>query len=69
MIEADTVVHRDTELVTEFGLELFARYGDATGGEEFKDVVRAQAAKRVAMRVRHAPDRDLGSPQARRRVY
>jgi PPOX class probable F420-dependent enzyme len=49
MIEADTVVHHDTEFVTEFGLELFARYGNATGGEEFKDVVRAQAAKRVAM--------------------
>ena len=47
--EADAVVHRDTELVTEFGLELFVRYGNATGGEEFKDVVRAQAAKRVAM--------------------
>ena len=49
MIEADTVVHRDTELVTEFGMELFERYGNATGGEQFKDVVRAQAAKRVAM--------------------
>jgi general stress protein 26 len=49
MIEADTTVHHDTELVTEFGLELFERYGNATGGEQFKDVVRAQAAKRVAM--------------------
>jgi PPOX class probable F420-dependent enzyme len=49
MIEAETVVHHDTELVTAFGLELFERYGNATGGEEFKDVVRAQAAKRVAM--------------------
>jgi nitroimidazol reductase NimA-like FMN-containing flavoprotein (pyridoxamine 5'-phosphate oxidase superfamily) len=49
MIEAETVVHGDTELVTEFGLELFARYGNATGGPEFVEVVRAQAAKRVAM--------------------
>jgi PPOX class probable F420-dependent enzyme len=49
MIEADTVVHSDTDLVTEFGLELFERYGNATGGPEFVEVVRAQAAKRVAM--------------------
>jgi PPOX class probable F420-dependent enzyme len=49
MIEADTVVHSDTDLVTEFGMELFERYGNATGGPEFVEVVRAQAAKRVAM--------------------
>jgi PPOX class probable F420-dependent enzyme len=49
MIEADATVHHDTELVTEFGLELFKRYGNATGGEEFKEVIRAQAAKRVAI--------------------
>jgi PPOX class probable F420-dependent enzyme len=49
MIEADTIVHHDTELVTEFGLKLFERYENATGGDEFKEVVRAQAAKRVAM--------------------
>jgi PPOX class probable F420-dependent enzyme len=49
MIEADTVVHSDTDLVTEFGLELFERYGNATGGPEFVEVVRTQAAKRVAM--------------------
>jgi general stress protein 26 len=49
MIEADTIVHSDTELVTEFGLELFERYGNAIAGPEFVEVVRAQAAKRVAM--------------------
>jgi PPOX class probable F420-dependent enzyme len=49
MIEANVIVHRDTELVTEFGLELFKRYGNATGGEQFVDVVRAQAAKRVGL--------------------
>jgi PPOX class probable F420-dependent enzyme len=49
MIEARVTLHRDTELVVEFGLELLARYGNATGGEGFVDVVRAQAAKRVAM--------------------
>jgi Pyridoxamine 5'-phosphate oxidase len=49
MIEAETIVHSDTELVTAFGLELFERYGNATGGPAFVEVVRAQAAKRVAM--------------------
>lgn len=49
MIEAHTVVHRDPELVAEFGAELFKRYGSDTGGPEFLDVVRAQAAKRVAL--------------------
>jgi hypothetical protein len=49
MIEAQTTVHRDLDLVTEFGVELFHRYGTATGGEEFLEVVRVQAAKRVAL--------------------
>jgi PPOX class probable F420-dependent enzyme len=49
MFECNVTVHRETEFVTEFGLELFARYGNATGGPEFVEVVRAQAAKRVAL--------------------
>jgi general stress protein 26 len=49
MIEADTVIHRDLELVSEFGLELFERYGTGGYGPEYLDVVRAQAAKRVAL--------------------
>jgi PPOX class probable F420-dependent enzyme len=49
MIEADTVIHRDTDLVTEFGAELFARYGTSATGPEFLEVVRVQAAKRVAL--------------------
>ncbi len=49
MIEAQTVIHRDTELVAEFGAELFQRYGSETTGPEFLEVVRAQAAKRVAL--------------------
>jgi PPOX class probable F420-dependent enzyme len=49
MIEARTTIHREHELVTDFGLELFRRYGSATGGEEFLEVVRAQASKRVAL--------------------
>ena len=48
MIEARTVIHRDTELVSEFARELFSRYRQATG-PEFPDLIRAQAAKRVAL--------------------
>jgi hypothetical protein len=36
-------------LVTDFGVELFGRYGSAQAGPEFLDAVRAQAAKRVAL--------------------
>jgi PPOX class probable F420-dependent enzyme len=49
MIEATTQIHRETELVAEFGAELFQRYGSDSTGPEFIDVVRAQAAKRVAL--------------------
>jgi general stress protein 26 len=49
MIEAQTVIHRDTELVAAFGAELFRRYGTGATGPEFLEAVRAQAAKRVAL--------------------
>jgi len=50
MIEARTVIHRETDAVAEFGAQLFQRYGgDAGGGPEFKQAIRAQAAKRVAL--------------------
>jgi PPOX class probable F420-dependent enzyme len=49
MIEAQTVIHRDIGSVSEFGAELFSRYGGETAGPQFLDVVRAQAAKRVAL--------------------
>jgi PPOX class probable F420-dependent enzyme len=49
MIEADTVVHRDTELVAGVGAELLVRYGGDAGSPEFMEAVRAQAAKRVAL--------------------
>jgi PPOX class probable F420-dependent enzyme len=49
MIEAQTVIHRETEFVAEFGAELFQRYGTGATGPEFMDAVRAQAAKRVAL--------------------
>ncbi len=50
MIEAETVIHRDPDVVAEFGAQLFQRYGSAGGGPEVLEVVRAQAAKRVALR-------------------
>jgi hypothetical protein len=57
MIEAETVIHRELAPVSEFGAELFERYsggGDGgrtgeAGGPEFLEVIRAQAAKRVAL--------------------
>jgi hypothetical protein len=49
MIEAETVIHRETGLVAEFGVELFRRYGDGTAGPELVEAVRAQAGKRVAL--------------------
>jgi hypothetical protein len=49
MLETETVIHRELELVSQFGAELFTRYGTAQAGPEFLDAVRAQAAKRVAL--------------------
>ncbi|HEY8765458.1 MAG TPA: pyridoxamine 5'-phosphate oxidase family protein [Solirubrobacteraceae bacterium] len=66
MIEARTTLHRDLDLVSEFGAELFERYaggagddggkdgggedeGGGGGGPKFLEVIRAQAAKRVAL--------------------
>jgi PPOX class probable F420-dependent enzyme len=49
MIEAHARIHRDSDLVAEFGAELFQRYGTGATGPEFLEVVRAQAAKRVAL--------------------
>jgi PPOX class probable F420-dependent enzyme len=49
MIEAQTVIHRDLDLVTEFGAALFTRYGTGATDPDFLEVVRAQAAKRVAL--------------------
>jgi PPOX class probable F420-dependent enzyme len=49
MIEAQTVIHRDLDEVTEFGAALFERYTDGAPGADMTDLVRAQAAKRVAL--------------------
>ena len=49
MIEADTTIHRDANLVAEFGAELFRRYANGSGGAKMPDALRAHAAKRVAL--------------------
>jgi hypothetical protein len=52
MIEAEVTIHRDVELVTDLGLEIFGRYGgDAAGNvaPEVRAMVRQQAAKRVGL--------------------
>jgi PPOX class probable F420-dependent enzyme len=48
--EADTEIHRDTELVAALGAELLSRYGDDSSSPQVNDAIRAQAAKRVALR-------------------
>lgn len=50
MIEADTEIHRDTELVAALGAELLGRYGDDSATPAVSDAIRAQASKRVALR-------------------
>jgi PPOX class probable F420-dependent enzyme len=49
MIEAETVIHRELPLLTEFGVELFRRYGDGSAGPELVEAVKAQSPKRVAL--------------------
>jgi PPOX class probable F420-dependent enzyme len=49
MIEARAVIHRQTDDVAEVGREIFERFGSGARSEAFADVVRAQAAKRVAL--------------------
>jgi general stress protein 26 len=53
MLETEVVLHHDTDGVAALGLEIFARYGGAadTGdlADEVRDMVRAQAAKRVGL--------------------
>jgi PPOX class probable F420-dependent enzyme len=49
MIEAQTVIHRDLDIVSRFGVALFERYSDGGPGADMSELVRAQAAKRVAL--------------------
>jgi PPOX class probable F420-dependent enzyme len=49
MIEAETVIHRETDEVATFGLELFKRYAPGGSDAHMADAVKAQASKRVAL--------------------
>jgi general stress protein 26 len=46
MIEAETVIHRETERVAALGIEIYARY---TGHSGVQEMVRAQAPKRIGL--------------------
>jgi nitroimidazol reductase NimA-like FMN-containing flavoprotein (pyridoxamine 5'-phosphate oxidase superfamily) len=50
MLKTRAHVEHDTERVLDFGEELFAKYQGGTDGEEMREMLRAQAAKRVAIR-------------------
>jgi PPOX class probable F420-dependent enzyme len=50
MVKAETRIHRDEDVVTRFGAELTARYaGTGVDPDEFVEVARKQAPKRVAL--------------------
>jgi hypothetical protein len=52
MLETEVTIHRDVDLVTALGLEIFGRYGDDPDAEvapEVRAMVRKQAAKRVGL--------------------
>ncbi len=50
MLDCDAVLHRDLEVVAALGGEIVARYGETAFTPELEDAMRAQAAKRVALR-------------------
>jgi PPOX class probable F420-dependent enzyme len=52
MLKCDVTIHRETDRVAEFGIELFTRYRPEGAGElddSVRDMVLAQAPKRVAL--------------------
>jgi PPOX class probable F420-dependent enzyme len=49
MLRCDVTLHRDSDLVAAFGLELFARYAAGEVGDDVRAMVLAQAPKRVAL--------------------
>ena len=52
MLKTDVTIHRDTEPVVEFGMELFARYQSVEPAElddDTRALVLAQAPKRVVL--------------------
>ena len=51
MMETEVAIHRDTDFVTDLGLEIFARYGGGSDdvAPEVRAMVQKQAAKRVGL--------------------
>lgn len=52
MLETEATIHRDVDLVTDLGLEIFGRYGGGAAGDlapEVRAMVQKQAAKRVGL--------------------
>ena len=47
MLECDVAVHRDVDLLREFGLELYARYAEVDDG--VREMVDQQAPKRIGL--------------------
>jgi len=50
MLRARAHIEYDTERVLDFGEELFVKYQGASAGGDLREALRAQAAKRVAIR-------------------
>src|SRR3954453_7213799 len=50
MLRTRAHIERETERVIDFAEELFAKYQRAEGSPEMREALRAQAAKRVAIR-------------------
>ena len=50
MFKCDVEIERDTDRVADLGMEIFARYTGGDLGDEVREMVLKQAAKRVAMR-------------------
>jgi PPOX class probable F420-dependent enzyme len=50
MLKTRAHIEHDTERVIDFAEELFAKYQGASGSPEMREALRAQAAKRVAIR-------------------
>jgi PPOX class probable F420-dependent enzyme len=50
MLKTRAHIERDTERVLDFAQELFAKYQGASGDPGMREALRAQAAKRVAIR-------------------
>ena len=49
MLETRAVIHRELEVVTGAGVEIFARCGGAAPAPDARAALRAQASKRVAL--------------------